>query len=76
MLYVYLSHSQKQQYLHQGLIQAFTLFNGTPREIVVDNMLTAVTERAGAVIRFNEAFLDFLRQFSISPRACSVGAPH
>lgn len=76
MLSVFFSHSQRQECLHQGLLQAFTCFNGTPREIVVDNMLTAVTERVGGIIRYNEAFLDFLRQFSITPRACTVRAPY
>jgi transposase len=75
MLYVFFSHSQQQEYLHQGLERAFAYFNGTPREIVVDNMLTAVTERVGSIIRFNEFFLDFLRRFSITPRACNVRAP-
>lgn len=76
MLYVFFSHSQKQECLHQGLLQAFTYFNGTPKEIVVDNMLTAVTERVGGIVRFNDAFLDFLRKFSIVPRACTIRAPY
>jgi hypothetical protein len=38
--------------------------------------MTAVTERVGSLIRFNEAFLDFLRIFSITPHACNVRAPH
>jgi hypothetical protein len=42
----------------------------------VDNMLTAVIERQGCLIRFNEAFLDFLRVFKIVPVACNVRAPH
>lgn len=76
MLYVYFSHSQKQEYLHQGLLEAFTYFGGIPKEIVVDNMLTAVTERVDSVIRFNEAFLEFLGNFGIRPCACTVRAPH
>lgn len=76
MLYVYFSHSQKQEYLHQGLLEAFSYFGGSPREIVVDNMLTAVTERVGTVIRFNEAFLEFLYKFGILPHACTIRAPH
>jgi len=76
MLYVFFSHSQKQEYLHMGLLAAFQYFGGSPREIVVDNMLTAVTERVGSIIRFNETFLDFLRPFKITPRACNVRAPH
>lgn len=76
MLYVYFSHSQKQHYLHQGLLEAFVYFKGIPKEIVVDNMLTAVTERVGSVIRFNDAFLEFLGTFGIRPHACTIRAPH
>ena len=76
MLYVCFTHSQKQAILHQCLIDAFQYFGGTPAEIVVDNMLTAVTERAGAIIRFNEAFLDFLRPLGITPVACNIRSPH
>jgi len=76
MLHVTFTHSQKQEQLHMGLLEAFTYFGGCPKEIVVDNMLTAVTERVGTLIRFNEAFLDFLRVLHITPRACNIRAPH
>jgi hypothetical protein len=76
MLYVYFSHSQKQEYLQMGLIAAFQYFGGYPKEIVVDNMKTAVVERVGTTIRFNDCFLDFLRPFNITPRACSIRAPY
>jgi len=76
MLYVEFTHSQKQPTLHQGLLNAFTFFGGTAKEIVVDNMITAVIERQGSLVRFNDAFLDFLRCFNITPVACNPGAPH
>lgn len=76
MLYVQFTHSQNQDSLHQCLLNAFIFFAGTPEEIVVDNMLTAVIERQGSLIRFNDAFLDFLRPFKIVPVACNVKAPH
>jgi len=76
MLHVSFTHSQKQATLHQCLANAFQYFGGTPNEIIVDNMLTAVTERAGSIIRFNESFLDFLRHFGITPVACNIRAPH
>ena len=76
MLYVQFTHSQKQDALHQGLLNAFRFFGGTPQEIVVDNMLTAVIERQGSLIRFNGAFLEFLRPFKIVPVACNRAAPH
>ena len=75
MLYVQFTHSQRQEVLHQGLLNAFRFFGTFPEEIVVDNMLTAVTERWGRVIRFNDAFLDFLRPFRISPVACHIRSP-
>jgi len=75
-LYVVFTHSQNQSTLHQSLVKAFKYFGGTHREIVVDNMLTAVTERVGSLVRFNESFLDFLRNFSITPVACNVRSPN
>ncbi|MEA2101817.1 MAG: IS21 family transposase [Thermodesulfobacteriota bacterium] len=76
MLYVEFTHSQRQEALHQGLLSAFKFFGGTPQEVIVDNMLTAVIERQGSVIRYNDAFLDFLRVFGINPKACNVRAPY
>jgi len=76
MLYVEFTHSQNQSALHQCLLNAFTFFGGTPQEIIVDNMLTAVIERQGSLIRFNDAFLTFLIPFKIVPIACNPGAPH
>jgi len=75
MLYVQFTHSQRQEVLHQGLLNAFRFFGTAPEEIVVDNMLTAVTERWGRLIRFNDAFLDFLRPFKITPVACNIRSP-
>jgi transposase len=76
VLFVVFTHSQNQATLHQCLIAAFLYFGGTPGELVVDNMVTAVIERVGSMIRFNEAFLDFLRHFGITPKACNVRAPY
>jgi transposase len=76
MLYVQFTHSQNQDSLHQCLLNAFRFYGGTPQQIVVDNMLTAVIERQGSVIRFNGAFLEFLRPFKIVPVACNRAAPH
>ena len=76
MLYVEFTHSQSQSALHQCVLNAFMFFGGTSREIVVDNMLTAVIERQGRLIRFNDAFLTFLIPFKMVPIACNPGAPH
>jgi len=75
MMYVKFTHSQNQQTLHGCLLNAFKYFGGTPKTIVVDNMMTAVVERESRLIRFNDAFLDFLRPFHIRPKACTPGSP-
>jgi transposase len=76
MLYVRFTHSQKQYSLHSCLHEAFTWFGGCPKQLVVDNMATAVVERLGSVVRFNDAFLDFLRHFAVEPVACNPGSPY
>jgi transposase len=75
MLYVEFTHSQKQALLHRCLLNAFAFFGGTPQELLVDNMISAVIERHGPLIRFNDAFLDFLRPLRINPVACNVRSP-
>jgi hypothetical protein len=75
LLYVEFTHSQRQETLHRCLLNAFNFFHGTCRELVHDNMLTAVIERDGPLIRYNEAFLTFLRHFHISPLACNPAQP-
>jgi transposase len=76
LLYLEFTHSQRQDTLHRGLLHAFHFFQGTPKELVHDNMLTALIERQGAMVRFNEHFLEFLRPFQIKPIACNVAQPH
>ena len=73
--YLEFPHSQRQDTLHRCLRNAFHCFQGTPKELVHDNMLTAVVEREGPLIRFNERFLEFLRPFQITPIACNVAQP-
>lgn len=76
MLYIEFTHSQNQATLHRCLLNAFRFFGGTCKELVHDNMLTAVIERDGPLIRYNEAFLAFLRPFGITPRACNLARPN
>ncbi len=76
MLYVEFTHSQKQEVLHSCLFNAFKYFGGTPKTIRVDNMVTAVIDRQGRLIRFNDAFLDFLRPLHVIPKACNIRSPN
>ena len=69
LLYLEFTHSQRQETLHRCLLNALLFFQGSPRELVHDNMATAVIEREGPLIRFNEAFLRFLLPFKTVPGA-------
>jgi transposase len=73
--YLEFTHSQRQEPLPQCLLNAFHFFQGTPRELVHDNMLSAVVERQGPLVRFNDHFLAFLRPFKITPIACNGRQP-
>jgi len=73
--YLEFTHSQRQETLHRCLLNAFHFFQGTPKELVHDNLLTAVLERQGPLVRFNEHFLAFLRPFQIPPIACNGAQP-
>src|SRR5262249_41473820 len=75
LLYLEFTHSQRQDTLHRCLLNACHFFQGTPQELVHDNMLTAVLERQGPLVRFNEHLLEFLRPFHITPVACNVAQP-
>lgn len=57
----------------RSLLHAFMFFGGTPKELVHDNLKTAVIERVGSIIRFNEDYLHFLLPFHIMPYACGIG---
>ena len=67
--------SQRQDTLHRCLFNALHFFQGTPTALVHDNMLTAVLERQGPLVRCNEPFLECLRPFHITPVACHVAQP-
>lgn len=70
-----LTPSQRQETLHRALRGALRFFQGTPKELVHDNRLTAGLEHHGPVVRFNEQCLALLRPFHITPIACKVRPP-
>ena len=52
-------------------LQAFHFFRGVPREILHDNLKTAVLSRdAEGTIRWNPRYLDFADYYGFLPRAC------
>ena len=73
MLYMEFTHSQNKQAVMRTLLNAFVFFGGTAAELVHDNLKTAVIERVGSIVRFNEDYLHFIRPFHIIHYACGVG---
>lgn len=55
----------------QGFADAFDFFGGVPRQILLDNLKSGVTERIGKIIRYNEKFLHFASHYRFEPIACS-----
>jgi transposase len=71
MLYVEFTHSQSFETFARCHIHAFTALGGVAREIVYDNLATAVAEHDGRLVRFLPRFLGFAREYSFYPRACN-----
>ena len=71
MLYVEFTHSQSFESFVRCHVHAFQAFQGVAREIVYDNLATAVAEHDGRLVRFLPRFLGFARDYNFFPRACN-----
>jgi len=72
LLYVEAFVQERIEHVLGGLAGALDYFGGTPRELIVDNMKTAVIEhRPGTPPKFNARFHDFCSHFGASPHACT-----
>lgn len=56
----------------QGHVDAFAAWEGVPREILYDNLKSAVLERVGDAIRFNPRLLDFAGHYRYAPKPVAV----
>lgn len=52
----------------RGHVEAFESFAGVPRVLLYDNLKSAVIERRGDAIRFNEQLLDVAAHYRFEPR--------
>ncbi len=71
MLYVEFTHSQSFETFARCHVHAFHALQGVAREIVYDNLATAVAEHDGRLVRFLPRFLGFARDYNFFPRACN-----
>ena len=75
MMYVEFTHSQCFETFVRCHIHAFESLGGIARELVYDNLATAVADHDGNLVRFHPRFLAFARQFGFIPRAGQVASP-
>jgi len=71
MLHVEFTHSQSFETFARCHVHAFHALQGVAREIVYDNLATAVAEHDGRLVRFLPRFLGFAREYNFFPRACN-----
>jgi len=57
----------------RGHVEAFSVFHGTARTLVYDNLRSAVLERAGTAIRFHPRLLELAGHYHFAPRPCTPG---
>ena len=73
--HAYFSFDQKVESVMRGHLAAFEFFGGVPRRILYDNMKTAVVERRGDAIRYNDRLLELAGHYLFEPIACRVRRP-
>jgi len=71
LLYVEFTHSQSFETFVRCHLHAFRAWQGVAREVVYDNLATAVAEHEGHLVRFHPRFLGFARDYGFFPRACN-----
>jgi hypothetical protein len=59
----------------RGHVDAFKFFDSVPREILYDNLRSAVLERYGSAIRFNPQLLDLAAHYHFQPKPTGVRKP-
>ncbi|HKC73220.1 MAG TPA: IS21 family transposase [Chloroflexota bacterium] len=71
MLYLEFTLSMEITWFLRGHLHAFAYFGGAPREVLHDNLKTAVLDRAAdGTIHWHPRYLDFANYYGFTPRAC------
>ena len=71
MLYLEFTLSMEITWFLRGHLHAFDYFGGAPREVLHDNLKTAVLDRAAdGTIHWHPRYLDFANYYGFTPRAC------
>jgi hypothetical protein len=71
MIFVRFGLSMRMGSFLEGHVAGFRYFGGVIRIALYDNLKSAVTERIGDAIRFNETLLSFTSHYGYEPRPCA-----
>jgi len=75
-LYARFFWDQKLESFLAGHVKAFEAFDGVPRELLYDNLKSAVLERDGDHIRFHPQILELAGHYHFAPKPCAPYQPH
>ena len=76
LLYLQFFPSQTSEHFMTGHLRAFHFFQGVPKKIRYDNLVSVVLQRFGSAIQFNPRFLAFAAHYLFDPSPCNVKSPH
>jgi len=77
MLYVEFTLSETMEHFLACQQRAFEFFGGVPRKLMIDNLKSAVLERAlGEAPVFNPRYKDFADHYGFTITPCGVGQAH
>lgn len=71
MIWLQFFHDMQMANFLRGHVDALSFFGGTPRKLLYDNLKSAVVERHGNAIRFNEDLLQLATHYGFEPRAAA-----
>ena len=60
----------------RGHVHAFDALGGVARNLVYDNLRSAVLDRRGAAVQFHPRLLELAGHYHFAPHPCTAGRPH
>lgn len=71
MLWLQFFYDMQMANFLRGHVDGLSFFGGAPRKLLYDNLKSAVVERSGNAIRFNEQLLQLATHYGFEPRAAA-----
>jgi transposase len=75
LLFIEFTLSQRKAEFYRGLVNALTFFGGSPRQLIFDNLKSAVLNGSGRSACFHPEFLALCGYFCLQPIACARRDP-